>query len=384
MKAVRALFAALSLVTFGLAGCGGPTPSTPSARPRPAAPGTPIGVPSSLGVGSAGGRLASDDGRLVLDIPAGVVTGPADFTIQALTNLAPGGVGSAYRLGPEGTLFPAPVTLTFHTELTGKSFDALSVAWQEGQGYWLRVPQSELTRDAAKKTITVTTRHFSGWTLVTGPTARDLHGTFTLDSTLDLPFAGATGSASFTFAGEDPGVAYYLLSGTITLPSPLALGTDSCVPTAPQTPTLALKTNIAELRASPPAFLWGTSGHWDLTCTGPSGTRADLLVTAFDTQGISHFNCARGYDGGSPLVLGPERVQGTWALDCGARGSASASWNFQSNACGAACTSADPCHTAVLECATGVGVCTDNGLVPDGEPGGCPSPQLCLGGVCVP
>lgn len=376
MSPARALVATVLLSACG-PGSGAPDAST---RPLPSATGSPVGAPASVDVGAPGAQLASDDGRLVLEVPAGVLAGET-VRVQQVTNTAPGGVGGAYRLEPEGRSFAAPVRLTFKVE-PGPALEELSVAWQEGQGYWLRVPASELVRDAVKRTITVNTRHFSGWTLVTGPTARDLHGTFTLDSSLDVPFVGVTGVADFTFAGEDPDVAFYLLAGSLTLPSPLAVGASSCVPAAPETPSLALRTNVAELRRAPAAFLWGVSGHWNLECTGPSGSSAELLLTAFDTQGIGASGCNRGYDGG--VVLGPDRVRGTYVIDCGSRGLATASWSFDSNSCGTACPASLPCHTAAISCGSGTGTCVDVGLVPDGEPGGCPSPQTCLGGACAP
>lgn len=374
MNRGRALVAALAVCSCGPSN----GPPDVSARPQPAAVGTPLGPPAAAEVGAPGGQLTSGDGRLVLEIPPGVVSARTTFQVQQVSNTAPAGVGAAYRLEPEGLTFSTPVRLTFTVD-EAVPLSEVSVAWQEGQGYWLRLPANELVRDEVKRTISVSTHHFSGWSLVTGPTARDLHGTFTLDSSLDLPFAGATGVADFTFAGEDPDVAWYLLSGTITLPTPLAIGADSCVP---EDPSLALRTNIAELRTAPDAFLWGMSGHWKLACTGPSGSTAELLLTAFDTQGIGALGCDRGYVGN--VVLGPDRVRGTYTIDCGVRGLATASWSFDSNACGTACASTLPCHTAVIDCGSGTGVCSDVGLVPDGAPGACPPPQTCLGGLCVP
>lgn len=380
MSRGRALWGLMVLI-----GCG-PSGGAPDAsvRPRPAPTGTGLDAPTVHAFDSTGGQLTSGDGRLSVVIPSGVLAGATEVQIQQVSNTAPGGVGSAYRLEPEGLLFAAPVTITFTADPSGPALEELSVAYQEGQGYWLHAPKADVVRDATRRTVTVTTRHFSGWTLVAGPTPRDLHGTFTFDSSLDIPFTGASGAATFTFAGEDPGVAWYLLAGTLTLPRPLPMGGDTCVPTAPEVETVNLRTNIAELRSSPAAFFWGLSGHWNLTCTGAAGSRAELLLAAFDTQGIGALGCARGYDAGLPLVIGPDKLQGTYVIDCGVKGTATTSWDFVSNACGGACTPALPCHTASLDCASGTGVCLDDGVVPDGSPGACPSPQTCLGGVCAP
>jgi hypothetical protein len=76
-----------------------------SGFPQPGAPGTPIGEPTSQPVAPSGGAVGSPDGFLFVDVPPGAVPAATQFTVQEVTNLAPGGVGPAWRLGPEGTAF---------------------------------------------------------------------------------------------------------------------------------------------------------------------------------------------------------------------------------------------------------------------------------------
>jgi hypothetical protein len=308
--------------------CGKSSTSTGTGRPTPTAPGTPIGPPATQPIGSSGGTLTSPDGQLTLTVPPGAVPGSTSLTIQPITNLAPGGVGNAYRLQPEGTNFSKPVTLTFKADqalAAGHAIEQLTVSTQEGKGYWLRVPAATVTRDAAAKTVSAATQHFSDWALVTGPTAKDLTGTFVLESTLDGPYAGypvkETGTATFTYAGEDPGVTYYLLAGTITLTSPVVAGAITCTPTSPA--TLELGTTVAEARPASGRFDWGFSGHWDITCSNGTTSR---VLTAFDTAGIAHASCSGAYVG-TPLVSAT-REQGTYAVTCGASGYSKASWDF--------------------------------------------------------
>jgi uncharacterized repeat protein (TIGR01451 family) len=55
----------------------------------------------------------------------------------AQTNLAPGGVGSAYRLGPEGVTFAQPIAITLHygdADLVGSLQEALGFGYQDAQG----------------------------------------------------------------------------------------------------------------------------------------------------------------------------------------------------------------------------------------------------------
>jgi hypothetical protein len=308
--------------------CGKSSTGTGTGRPTPTAPGTPIGPPATQPIGSSGGTLTSPDGLLTLIVPPGAVTGSTSFAIQPITNLAPGGVGNAYRLQPEGTTFAKPVTLTFKADqaiAAGRALDQLTVSTQEGKGYWLRVPAGTVTRNAVAKTVSATAQHFSDWALVVGPAAQDLTGTFVLESTLDSPFAGypvkATGTATFTYAGEDPGVTYYLLAGNVTLTSPVVAGAVTCTVASPA--TLEIGTNVAEARPASGRFDWGFSGHWSLTCS--NGT-SPLVLSAFDTAGIAHASCSGAYVG-TPLVTAT-REKGEYAITCGASGYSRTSWDF--------------------------------------------------------
>lgn len=381
----RLLLPRLTLLTCAaLVACGPPGGNgrDGGGPPVPTAIGAPVGEAQAASLDRLGGRVVADDGSLVIEIPAGALAQPRELSVQRVTNTAPGGVGQAYRLSPEGLTFAQPVTLTFTT--TGLALEQLTVAYQEGQGYWLRVAPGDVTIDTVAQLVRVRTTHFSGWSLVTTDTSRDLHGTFTLSSDLDLPYTGLSGSADFTWAGEDPGVSYYLLGGTITLPDPLTVGADECSPTAPETASLALRTNTAELRASPAAFSWGVSGHWTLTCVGPGGTSSQPLLTAFDTQGISHSTCARSFATGATPITGPDRVQASFLVDCGAKGRTTATWRFSTSRCDTACVPANPCERGTWDCGSGTATCVSTGAVPDGEAGGCPAQQTCQGGACAP
>lgn len=129
--------------------------------------GSPMGAPVEKTIGAAGGELATSDGRLTVVVPAGAVGADTRFVIQAITTMAPNGVGVAYRLTPEGTTFAQPVTLRFHlaaADLAGSAAEVTSIATQDADGFW-RVPAGQ-TVDAAAGTVRVETRHFSDWTLL--------------------------------------------------------------------------------------------------------------------------------------------------------------------------------------------------------------------------
>ncbi len=124
--------------------------TTGNTAPRTA--GTASGNAATATIGPAGGTLASADGRLVLTVPPGAVPAPTAFSIQPITNSAPGGIGSAYRLGPAGTSFSSPATITFtaNTDDTKSvSPEALAIGYHDGEGYW-RWLSNAVTNPAAR------------------------------------------------------------------------------------------------------------------------------------------------------------------------------------------------------------------------------------------
>jgi hypothetical protein len=155
----RAYLAAALLLGL-LGACGG---GSRPAEPEPAPKGTPTDDPVTATIGPEGGRLASADGVLTLEIPPGAVSAPTEFGIQPITNTA-GGLGNGYRLTPEGQAFLKPVRLTFgyaEEELEGAQPGGLGLAFQDAKGVWWAHLGTEL--DEASRTLSVETRHFSDW-----------------------------------------------------------------------------------------------------------------------------------------------------------------------------------------------------------------------------
>lgn len=134
---------------------------------------TPVGVPNGPSankeIGPVGGSLVSTDGRLTITIPANAVSAPVAFVIQPITNKLDRGLGNAYRLEPSGTTFTTPVELSIHFDnhdLEGTVPESLILAYQDEQGYWRALKSGKLDQD--KKTLTVSTTHFSDWSFVPG------------------------------------------------------------------------------------------------------------------------------------------------------------------------------------------------------------------------
>jgi len=91
-------------------------------------------------------------------------TSATQVGIQPITNTAPNGVGVAYRLTPEGSMFSQAVTVKFHlngTQMMG--LDSTFIASQHADGLWYSQPQQ--TRDVATQTVSVPAHHFSDWSI---------------------------------------------------------------------------------------------------------------------------------------------------------------------------------------------------------------------------
>jgi len=344
--------------------------SEKSAYPQPSQFGNPTGASRNLVIGAAGGSLTSADGLLTLTVPAGALSADVDLSITPITNTAPGGQGTAYRLGPDGLTFFVPATLTFQVASLAQPIDTLSVTFQDGSAYWLRLPTS---RDPVATTITASTLHLSDWTVTTASSSRDLFGPISYSSTIDIPFT-ASGNGILNYAGEDANEVYYLAGGSLTVAPTLTVGTATCTVV---TPTTTQRTSVAELFKSPPKFFYAMNGMWQLQCS--DGTNP-VIATTFDSEGISLFRCPRSYVGNS--IISTSQLQGTMTIDCSADGQVTGSWDFTPCIPGVACASANgPCKTAAIVCTQNGPVCTDNGNVPNGT--SCGSNQVCNGGSCV-
>jgi hypothetical protein len=156
--------------------------------PVPTAAGTPDGVPVTGTIGAGGGSLASSDGLLTINVPAGALSADTDITIQPLENTAWGGVGAGYRLTPDGLTFSTLIDLVFEVTpeaLAGSAADFLDVAVQDDQGFWYILRNR--TYDDGMQTLTGQTSHFTDYSMIDGlqirPPSANVNpsGTVTLD-----------------------------------------------------------------------------------------------------------------------------------------------------------------------------------------------------------
>lgn len=144
-----------------VSGCG--TAATPR-DPVATAVGTPAGESATVTIGAAGGSVSSVDGVLTVVLPPGALTSDVELSVTPISNEAPGGVGRAYRIAPEGLTLAQPADVIFswtEGDLVGTAPEALAIGSQSATRHWevLR----DTTRDDGGRTIRGQTTHFSDW-----------------------------------------------------------------------------------------------------------------------------------------------------------------------------------------------------------------------------
>jgi hypothetical protein len=163
--------------------------------PEEAAPaatdvGTELDDAVSGDIGPEGGSLTSADGRLTVTVPEGALDEDTTLEIQPITNEAHGGVGSAYRLSPDGLAFAVPATLAFAYEdadLAGTDAAVLGVAFQDDDRYWSWMESPVVDGDA--RTVSVDTHHFTDFSAVSGVVLLPAKGEVSVGDTFALRMA---------------------------------------------------------------------------------------------------------------------------------------------------------------------------------------------------
>lgn len=155
-----------------------PAPApTPSPAPQPApAPSTgqpaitPVGevlgpVAAQAEIGPEGGRLDLPLDDLSIVVPPGAFTQRHTVAIRPIRNTAPGALGQAWRITPEGVTFAKPVTIEWRpTERERVGAAQLRIASQGADGAW-RIARASSDSGGVLRTPTT---HFSDWSQVAG------------------------------------------------------------------------------------------------------------------------------------------------------------------------------------------------------------------------
>jgi len=103
---------------------------------------------------------------LTVNVPAGAVAANTVFSIQPISSTLPGKEDRpAYRLLPEGSGFAKNISVNYRydsADIAGSSEDLLTASYQTDDGSWKMVATS---LNKASHTLTLTTGHFSDWTV---------------------------------------------------------------------------------------------------------------------------------------------------------------------------------------------------------------------------
>lgn len=145
-----------------------PTPTPPSVFTALVTNvGTPVGAANSTIIGSGGGSILSDDGRLEIVFPPNALISDTEISIQPITNQCPGGVGIAYELSPHGMTFNEAIVLNFHyteDDVIGSNPNVLDIATQHDDGIWYSIVDNTL--DESTSIVSISTTHFSSWAIM--------------------------------------------------------------------------------------------------------------------------------------------------------------------------------------------------------------------------
>jgi hypothetical protein len=122
-------------------------------------------VAASLRIGPAGGRLDAPDYGLAVVVPPGAFASEQLVTLQPIEAKAPGALGPAWRIGPEGVTATKPITLEWQVGALHRRGTAnLRIATQGADGVW----RSSKAGSDDGEIVRAQTTHFSDWSLVAG------------------------------------------------------------------------------------------------------------------------------------------------------------------------------------------------------------------------
>ncbi|MDJ1472115.1 hypothetical protein QNI19_19390 [Cytophagaceae bacterium DM2B3-1] len=149
--------------------------------------------PSEKVIGTEGGSVTSEDSKVLVTIPGQAITSSITVSVKPTSTKATNGIGSVYKISPEGTTFSKPVTISFkYTESDAQQTnpELMSIAYKKADNTWEILSNVQLNKSS--KSVSVQTNHFSEWSLVSvnegvsfkvsAFSVEDMPGTFTRES----------------------------------------------------------------------------------------------------------------------------------------------------------------------------------------------------------
>jgi hypothetical protein len=168
--------------------------------------GAPDGQLTSKEIGTQGGAIVSDDGRVELIFPADALAANTTISIQPITNLAPNGAGKAYKCEPSGIQFKKPVQFFFHytkQEAEACPADLMNLASQDDTGKWTFSKYENW--DSTKRILKGSIHHFSSVGSSNGAMIRPDRKMTVAEGRVNINFYDRYGTISGPFLGNrDP------------------------------------------------------------------------------------------------------------------------------------------------------------------------------------
>ena len=126
--------------------------------PDSTAIGAPDGKLVSKEIGSFGGKIDSDDGRVELIFPEGALSANTTISIQPIDNLIPNGNGKAYQFEPSGIQFKKPVQIIFHyteqeAEICPPELKFMALQDHKGKWEYMNYEEWDSTTKSLKKRV---------------------------------------------------------------------------------------------------------------------------------------------------------------------------------------------------------------------------------------
>lgn len=122
------------------------TATTTDELPPVTPAGTPQGDAESQTLGATGGSVASADGRITLQVPAGALAADTAVTTQAVGNTAPDGMGAALHVRLAAAPTAALTVRVRWDAAQDAQADGLRIGLQRPDGSWLSLPLSAVDR----------------------------------------------------------------------------------------------------------------------------------------------------------------------------------------------------------------------------------------------
>jgi hypothetical protein len=243
------------------AGCGSGSSST-SSTGNPSS-GT---APEKDTIGTSGGTVTTSDEAVSVQVPAGALAKDVTITVAPTDPPASGAVGPVYEIGPSGTVFATPVTLTLsYAALDLGKMDETSLRLATyGDAGWQILAGAAVDRDL--KTVSGITSHLSPYGIVSAGS-----GAVCAMATRSASCAGdSSGTGSSAGSGNAPAP-----SGSTSCPMPTcADSVDVCAAYPGSTITDCKDDATTGVAASccfaPDAPICFAGGR-NVGCAGPSG-----------------------------------------------------------------------------------------------------------------